>query len=83
MTKTLANRPDVYARVTDKIVADLDKGVRPWMRPWNADHAAGRITRPLRHSGIPYKGHQRHHALVGGRAEGLQLPLVADLQTGA
>ena len=56
MTKTFANRPDVYSRVTDKIVADLEKGVRPWMRPWNAEHAAGRITRPLRHSGIPYKG---------------------------
>ena len=56
MTKTLANRPDVYARVTDKIVADLEKGVRPWMRPWHAEHSAGRITRPLRHSGIPYKG---------------------------
>ena len=26
------------------------------MRPWNAEHAAGRITRPLRHNGIPYKG---------------------------
>jgi antirestriction protein ArdC len=47
---------DVYSRITDKIVADLEQGVRPWMRPWNAEHAAGRITRPLRHSGIPYKG---------------------------
>jgi antirestriction protein ArdC len=26
------------------------------MRPWSAEHAAGKITRPLRHSGIPYKG---------------------------
>ena len=26
------------------------------MKPWNAEHAAGRITRPLRHNGIPYKG---------------------------
>jgi hypothetical protein len=26
------------------------------MKPWSADHAAGRITRPLRHNGIPYKG---------------------------
>jgi antirestriction protein ArdC len=50
------NRPDVYSRITDKIIADLEKGVRTWMRPWNADHAAGRITRPLRHNGIPYKG---------------------------
>ena len=47
---------DVYSRITDKIIADLEQGVRPWHRPWNADHAAGRITRPLRHNGIPYKG---------------------------
>ena len=56
--QTLAQAPraDVYSRVTAKIVADLEKGVRPWMKPWNAEHAAGRITRPLRASGQPYKG---------------------------
>jgi hypothetical protein len=47
---------DVYSRITDKIIADLEQGVRPWLKPWNADHAAGRITRPLRHNGVPYKG---------------------------
>jgi antirestriction protein ArdC len=47
---------DVYSRITDKIIADLEQGVRPWLMPWNADHAAGRITRPLRHNGVPYKG---------------------------
>jgi antirestriction protein ArdC len=47
---------DVYSRITNKIIADLEQGVRPWLRPWNADHAAGRISRPLRHNGIPYNG---------------------------
>jgi antirestriction protein ArdC len=47
---------DVYSRITNRIIADLEQGVRPWMKPWSADHAAGRITRPLRHNGIPYKG---------------------------
>ena len=55
-TRTDANRPDVYSRITGKIIADLEQGVRPWFRPWNADHAAGRITRPLRHNGVPYRG---------------------------
>jgi hypothetical protein len=32
---------DVYARVTDKIVAALEAGVRPWMQPWGVEHAAG------------------------------------------
>jgi antirestriction protein ArdC len=26
------------------------------MRTWLAEHGAGKITRPLRHNGIPYKG---------------------------
>jgi len=56
MTKNSAPRQDVYTRVTDKIIADLEQGVRPWMKPWNAEHAAGRITRPLRHNGLPYNG---------------------------
>jgi antirestriction protein ArdC len=49
-------RQTVYSRITDKIVSALENGVRPWVRPWNAEHAAGRITRPLRHNGQPYTG---------------------------
>ena len=49
-------KQDVYASITAKIVAALEAGVRPWVRPWNAEHAAGRITRPLRHNGQPYTG---------------------------
>ncbi len=49
-------RADVYAHITDRIVADLERGVRPWVRPWSVTNAAGRITRPLRHNGIPYQG---------------------------
>jgi antirestriction protein ArdC len=56
MHPTNTPRADVYTRITDKIIADLTQGVRPWFRPWSADHAAGKITRPLRHNGIPYKG---------------------------
>ena len=49
-------KTDIYQRITDQIVGELEKGVRPWLKPWNAEHAAGRITRPLRGNGIPYKG---------------------------
>jgi len=55
MTNT-ANKADIYTRITDTIVTDLEQGVRPWFKPWNAEHAAGRITRPLRSNGIPYQG---------------------------
>ena len=49
-------RPDIYSRVTAQIVADLERGVRPWTKPWSAEHLAGRITRPLRHNLQPYSG---------------------------
>lgn len=49
-------KQDVYERITNRIVAELEQGTRPWLKPWNAEHAAGRITRPLRHNGIPYQG---------------------------
>src|ERR1700753_1959857 len=56
MTTGLAPLTDVYSRVTAKIVADLECGVRPWFKPWSAEHAAGRITRRLRATGEGYKG---------------------------
>lgn len=49
-------KTEVYERVTAQIVAELEKGERPWFKPWSADHAAGRITRPLRANGILYRG---------------------------
>jgi antirestriction protein ArdC len=55
MTQTLS-RLDIYTRITDKIVADLEQGVRPWLKPWSVEHAADKISRPLRYSGIPYNG---------------------------
>ena len=56
MKTSTQSRADVYSRVTSKIIADLEKGVRPWQRPWNVERAAGRISRPLRHNGTPYRG---------------------------
>jgi len=47
-------KQDIYTRITNQIVSQLEKGVRPWVWPWNAEHAAGRITHPLRHKGKPY-----------------------------
>lgn len=49
-------RTDVYSRVTNKIIADLENGVRTWMKPWSVTHTAGKISRPLRQTGEPYQG---------------------------
>ena len=55
-TNNNAGRQDVYTRITGKIVAALERGVKPWTQPWNAAHAAGNVSRPLRHNGQPYAG---------------------------
>jgi antirestriction protein ArdC len=49
-------RADIYSRVTEKIVADLERGCRTWLKPWSVENAAGKITRPLRVTGEPYNG---------------------------
>lgn len=47
---------DVYQTITDRIVGQLESGVRPWHQPWSASHMEGRVTLPLRHGGVPYRG---------------------------
>ena len=55
-TQTDSPRADVYTRVTDTIVQQLEQGVRPWIKPWQAGHKAGHISKPLRSNGQKYKG---------------------------
>jgi len=68
------NRPDIYAIITNKIVADLENGVRPWMKPWSAGNAAERVTRPLRHNGIPYSGINIISLWLAAAAQGFDNP---------
>jgi antirestriction protein ArdC len=70
-----ADRQDVYSRITAQIVADLEKGVRPWVKPWNVEHAAGRITRPLRHNGQPYCGINVLSLWMSAIAQNLAAPI--------
>ncbi|MCB1385163.1 MAG: DUF1738 domain-containing protein [Hyphomicrobiales bacterium] len=49
-------RPDIYSRITDQIITALEKGVKPWTQPWQAGHAAGPVSRPLRWGGQAYSG---------------------------
>jgi len=71
----VATRPDIYASVTGRIVAALEQGVRPWMKPWNAEHAAGRITRPLRHNMQPYRGINVLVLWMEAEAKGFAAPI--------
>ena len=42
---------DVYERISSQIANEFESGARPWLEPWNAESAAGRITHPLRGTG--------------------------------
>jgi antirestriction protein ArdC len=48
-------RRDLYQHVTNRILEDLERGVRPWLKPWSASNVGGSIL-PRRHNGIPYQG---------------------------
>jgi len=48
-------RRDLYQHVTNRILEDLEHGVRPWLKPWSASNVRGSIL-PRRHNGIPYQG---------------------------
>jgi antirestriction protein ArdC len=52
----MSEKLDVYGRVTNKIIADLERGNLTWLQPWQAGHKAGPISRPLRAAGKPYRG---------------------------
>ena len=45
---------DCYSEITNAIIADLEKGVRPWVKPWEGSGAIP--CRPLRITGEPYRG---------------------------
>jgi antirestriction protein ArdC len=46
-------RTDIYERITNQIVSELEKGVRPWLKPWNAEHAAGASRDPCAETEFP------------------------------
>jgi len=54
-TSTATPRADLYTRVTERVIADLEAGVRPWTKPWDAANTYD-IGLPVRHNGIPYRG---------------------------
>jgi antirestriction protein ArdC len=66
---------DIYQQVSEAIIAQLEAGTMPWRKPWNADHAAGRITRPLRHNLVPYSGINVLVLWMTAEAKGYSAPI--------
>lgn len=49
-------KQDVYAAITNQIIADLEKGQLTWRKPWSSEHLAENVCRPLRWNDQPYNG---------------------------
>lgn len=47
---------DIYSRITQKIIDDLEKGELTWRKPWNDENLANNVMRPLRWNDTPYNG---------------------------
>jgi antirestriction protein ArdC len=56
MSRNTANQNDIYSRITNQIIADLEKGVKSWTKPWKGSDDQNRITMPCRHNGEHYQG---------------------------
>ena len=80
---TATIKTDPYQRVTERILADLERGVTPWTRPWSAEALAGRVTRPLRATGEPYGGINVILLWMEAVAARLRVAQLDDLQAGA
>ena len=50
----MALKFDVYAHVTDTIIAEIEAGTPPWRKPWTG--SAKGIALPKRHNGGAYRG---------------------------
>ncbi len=46
---------DIFRHVTDSILAQMERGVAPWRRPWSKDSTVNGAM-PLNHKKIPYRG---------------------------
>ncbi len=68
-------KSDIYTRITETVLSHLEQGVRPWQKPWHAEHAAGRITRPLRANGVPYRGINVLSLWMEAEANGYTAPI--------
>ncbi|NNU62987.1 ArdC family protein [Ochrobactrum soli] len=47
-------RRDIYQEITNKIIAMLEEGKRPWLQPWQDGEGAASF--PIRSTGEPYRG---------------------------
>jgi antirestriction protein ArdC len=68
-------KAEVYQTVTNRIVAMLESGTKPWQRSWTTGGTptiTGAMQRPLRSNGQPYRGVNVINLWVAAQMRGLQ-----------
>lgn len=56
MTTDTITKTDIYSKITNRIIADLEQGQLTWRKPWSSDHLSKNVLRPLRWNDEPYTG---------------------------
>jgi antirestriction protein ArdC len=75
MSKKTTTKKDLYQEITDRIVAYLEKGVKPWEKPWHAASKHGHVSRPLRYNGEPYQGVNVINLWMSAMEQGFSTPI--------
>jgi antirestriction protein ArdC len=65
----------VSAAAETESLSELEKGVRPWQKPWSASHMDGRVVLPLRHNGVAYRGVNILTLWMAAIAKGYSAPI--------
>ncbi|WP_342709908.1 ArdC-like ssDNA-binding domain-containing protein [Bradyrhizobium sp. B124] len=57
----------MFKRIASRIVAELEQGVRPWPKPWNAEHAQDESRGPCGLTAPPWHiAAMRNRDLISG-----------------
>ena len=64
----------IYARITNRLVAELEQGQLPWRKPWQVAHLGTDLLRPRHRNGLPYTGLNRLSLWTAAAEQGYTSP---------
>lgn len=70
----MSQSDDIYTRITNKIIADLELGQLSWRKPWNSDNLTENVQLPLRVNVVPYTGINTLSLWIASAENGYHLP---------
>jgi N-terminal domain of anti-restriction factor ArdC len=70
---------DLYAEVSTRIVAELEAGAAPWVKPWSATPG---VEHPLQRRNQPALFRMQCRSAVDGTSGGLSHAALSDIQSG-